>query len=358
MPFRCETYQVLIASPSDLPEERQTATDAINEWNALNAAVEGVTLLPVKWETHAVPETGIPPQAAINAQLVDECDILLGLFWTKLGTPTGVAESGTVEEIERVVSVGKPAMLYFSRRPIDPMRIDRGQHDRLREFQAETYATALTGTFDTLDRLHHTLQIDLTRQLRKMRSGRARAGRRNRLDEAIKLTELIRSHREHQITPEQYEEYERRFLAPPKRTASTPTDPLSPRDKGPNGYRIGYTVEGDKVEWLPDDENPGEEWPMILRRNDNAIREAENEFTDVIWYDRKLVLQQKLNEGTDTIDPEIEKGMLAAMRRVERKYGKRKLRNYYHDDYEWGMLNGKLSALRWVMGDDWDMLDT
>jgi hypothetical protein len=88
------------------------------------------------------------------------------------------------------------------------------------------------------------------------------------------------------------------------------------------------------------------------------IIEAEQEFMDVIWYDRKLVLQQNLREGKETITPEIKKGMLAAMRVAEKKYGKKKLREYYHDDFGWGMINGKLSALRWVLGEDWDMLDT
>src|SRR6266852_236273 len=120
MSFKSETYRVLIASPSDLAEERRAATEAVNEWNAPHAAAESVVLLPVKWETHATPQSGVRPQDAINRQLVRDCDILVGMFSTKIGTSTGVAESGTVEEIDQFVSVGKPALLYFSNRPIDP----------------------------------------------------------------------------------------------------------------------------------------------------------------------------------------------------------------------------------------------
>jgi hypothetical protein len=134
MPFKSETYRVLIASPSDLTEERQAATDAVNEWNALHAAAESVVLLPVKWETHATPESGVRPQAAINRQLVQQCDLLVGMFWTKIGTRSGVAESGTVEEIDQFVAGGKPALLYFSGRPIDPNKIDLKQHRKLRAF--------------------------------------------------------------------------------------------------------------------------------------------------------------------------------------------------------------------------------
>ena len=103
MSFTATTYRVLIASPSDLTEEREAATMAINDWNAQHAATEGIVLLPIKWETHTRPESGVRPQAAINAQIVQTSDILIGMFWTKLGTDTGVAESGTVEEINQFV---------------------------------------------------------------------------------------------------------------------------------------------------------------------------------------------------------------------------------------------------------------
>lgn len=58
----------------------------------------------------------------------------------------------------------------------------------------------------------------------------------------------------------------------------------------------------------------------------------------------------------ETIQRNVWKGALAAARKVERKYGKKNLGPW--DNFEWGMVNGKLSALRWVLGDEWDMLDT
>ncbi len=62
MSFKSETYRVLIASPSDLAEERQAASETVNDWNALHAVAESVVLLPVKWETHAMPQSGVRPQ--------------------------------------------------------------------------------------------------------------------------------------------------------------------------------------------------------------------------------------------------------------------------------------------------------
>lgn len=44
------------------------------------------------------------------------------------------------------------------------------------------------------------------------------------------------------------------------------------------------------------------------------------------------------------------------LERVIQQYGEENLGPY--SDFEWGMLNGKLSALRWVMGEDWDELYT
>ena len=99
-------------------------------YSAMAALHSALSSTSKQWETHATPRAGIRPQEALNCLLVQGCDILVGMFWTKLGTDTGVAESGTVEEINQFVAAGKPAILYFSKRPIDPDKIDPRQHQR------------------------------------------------------------------------------------------------------------------------------------------------------------------------------------------------------------------------------------
>mgnify|MGYP006875304508 FL=1 len=91
-------------------------------------------------------------------------------------------------------------------------------------------------------------------------------------------------------------------------------------------------------------------------RSIEEIVEATEEFLDKIWFDRHLSLRYRIETGVETVDSEIWKGALQSAQRVIEKYGEENLGPY--SDFEWGMLNGKLSALRWVLGDEWDMLDT
>ena len=114
-------YKVLIASPGDLGGFRETACETLAKWNQLHSSQTQVTLTAVMWESQSSAEMGARAQAIINDQLVDDADIVIGMFWTRLGTPTGEAESGTVEEIERLIKLGRRASLR--RRPCRVMAI-------------------------------------------------------------------------------------------------------------------------------------------------------------------------------------------------------------------------------------------
>lgn len=92
-------------------------------------------------------------------------------------------------------------------------------------------------------------------------------------------------------------------------------------------------------------------------RKTAEILAAENEFFDKVWYVRKLVLQEKIADGRHApLNPKVAARMMAAMSAVEEKYGRDNVGPW--DDWSWGFVNGKLSALRWVLGEDWDFLDT
>lgn len=139
------------------------------------------------------------------------------------------------------------------------------------------------------------------------------------------------------------------------RTDAQTADPANPDEIGPNGHRVGYTDEGDKVEWVPDEEIPGEFWLLLLRRNDKQLVETYNELWDKVWWNRHESLRLRSEEGAGD-EVTIPEEAFQAARRIEEKYGRASLEV---DAFEFGLLSGRLSALSWVLGSGWEeSLDT
>lgn len=151
MAYKATVIPVMIASPSDVSEERNIIREVIHDWNNVNAEQKRVVLMPYSWETHISPELGVRPQELINNRVLTNCDLLIGVFWTRLGTPTGVSLSGTVEEIEGHIMAMKPAMIYFSTKPIAPDKIDSEQYEALRVFKAKCMTIGLVSSYEKLE---------------------------------------------------------------------------------------------------------------------------------------------------------------------------------------------------------------
>ena len=75
-------------------------------------------------------------------------------------------------------------------------------------------------------------------------------------------------------------------------------------EKGPNGYRVGFTKNGDKVEWIPDDCRPGKKVPLLLCRNDKARTKAYNEFHERVWWVRHKVWLENIKSGKERLTKE------------------------------------------------------
>lgn len=110
----------------------------------------------------------------------------------------------------------------------------------------------------------------------------------------------------------------------------------------------------------------GDEFDELVEESDfreeprrlDEIQQAEKELFDRIWYQRSMSREWRYEKSGDQEGVERLRQIAGPGRmRVEETFGGAKNLGPY-DDFEWGMLNGKLSALRWVLGSEWDFLDT
>lgn len=137
------TLRIVVASPGDVQAERDTLPAVIEELNRGIAAARGLSLELTRWETDSHPGFHVQgPQGLIDPILrIEDCDVLIGIFWKRFGTPTQDAQSGAEHEIRTAFEAWKQnrrpeIMVYFNQKPYKPKSPEEAiQWGKVLEFQ-------------------------------------------------------------------------------------------------------------------------------------------------------------------------------------------------------------------------------
>lgn len=164
-------YRLLLISPSDVGNERDAVTDVVRLWNAQIGSALGARIEVVRWESHATPDLAAAPQQVLNRQLLPECDFAIALFWSRLGTPTAEYQSGSDEEIRRLLAAGVRILVYFNRSPIPQDNLGDDQYLRLKDLRAELEAKGLIGYYDSIGNLREQIHLHMTNVVTTLLSG-------------------------------------------------------------------------------------------------------------------------------------------------------------------------------------------
>lgn len=164
MAYTATVMRALISCPSDVDlADVRAVQAAIARWNVLLGEQFGSIVVPVHWSEHASAAFGSPPQDILNEQLVDTVDFAIAIFWTKLGSPTATAQSGTAEEITRIAASGKPVSVLRCLRPVDASDLDPEQFARLGAYLKELRGHALLLSYRDAGTLASQVDTILTR---------------------------------------------------------------------------------------------------------------------------------------------------------------------------------------------------
>ena len=131
MSSNIKVYDLLISCPSDVSESVDILEKEVVRFNNFFGRFNNIIVRTRYWYRDAYSEFGNHPQNLIDKQIVDSSDMVLGVFWTRFGTPTENYGSGTEEEIERMLDMGKQVFLYFLDKPINPSKVDLEQYNNL-----------------------------------------------------------------------------------------------------------------------------------------------------------------------------------------------------------------------------------
>jgi hypothetical protein len=165
-----QLFSLFLSAPSDVTEEHEIIDGIIRDWNLQHGRAMGVRVELIHWRTHAYPAAGRRPQALINKQAFDKSDLVVGIFWSKFGTPTGRYGSGTEEELRRGMKKGKKVMVYFCRRPAPRTRLL--QRSKIEAFKQKLGLKALYWEYSDLSLFERDFRNHLAMAMQELQKAK------------------------------------------------------------------------------------------------------------------------------------------------------------------------------------------
>ena len=96
----------------------------VEEFNERFTDELGISIQTKHWKKRSYPQSGGKPQDLLNEQFVKDCDLAVGVLWTRFGTPTDRYGSGTEEEINIMLDAQNQVFMHFSEKTLQPSQID------------------------------------------------------------------------------------------------------------------------------------------------------------------------------------------------------------------------------------------
>lgn len=146
-------FDFLISCPSDIKKEVEVIKSVINKFNDTEGRSKSIYIQYKHWSSHSYPEYNLgtgSAQELLNRQIVNNCDGVIAVFWSRFGSPTDKFDSGTEEEIEQMIKDRKHIMLYFSDKKLMPSQINTEQYEKVKIFKNKYAAKGLYCSYKTI----------------------------------------------------------------------------------------------------------------------------------------------------------------------------------------------------------------
>src|SRR5262245_34470280 len=222
-----EIIRVFVSSPGDVQEERDQLVGVVAELNTTLPAFmpdDRVIVELIRWETDVHPGLG-EPQEVIDSQ-IGSYDIFLGMMWSRFGTPTSKAGSGTEQEFRDAYEGWEqrrsPAHVLFYRCEADVPAM-RSADDAMQLVQVATFFEdlrhkGLIKSYASHGEFANTVRPDLVLVLSELIRARRRSADRPREADAVSDSELALIRERVAAVGREYDEVRAAMPSGPERT--------------------------------------------------------------------------------------------------------------------------------------------